>query len=1121
MRKFTLLIVILLFSGLQMAFAQQKTITGKVTSKDDGTTLPGVTVVVKGTTIGTVTDINGKYTILVPPKYDVLIFSFVGMKSQEIKVTASATLDVIMESDVMNIEGVVVTALGIAREKKSLGYSTQEIKGDLVQTVKTDNFINSLSGKVSGVQIKKNTNIGGSTNVLLRGNKSLTGDNQVLFVVDGVPVNNSNFNTSSQTQGGMGYDFGNMASDINADDIESVNVLKGAAATALYGSRAAGGVIMITTKKGTTTGIGSGVEIKKKGIGVTLNSGVTMGFVDKSTFVKYQEDYGAGYGHYYEGDPNDEFWYFRDVNNDGIDEQWVVTSEDASYGAPFDASRYVYQWNAVDPESPWYMTPTPWISAENGPITFFQKPLTFNNSVSIDNAGPKGSYRLAYTNFTQKGLLPNSKLNKDNVLLNGSWNVTDKLTVSGQGNYTTTRATGRNSTGYSDNIMTSFRQWYQTNVDIQQQRELYELTGRNITWNYADPTVAEPIFWDNPYWVRYENYENDNRNRFTGYMAVDYKVLKWLSLFGRFSADTYNELQEERKAVGSIAGPFGIGTGSDGSIGRSDQGSGYLRRDISFSEYNFDLMANINKDFGKNWNLRGIVGYNARRTNFNRIISATNGGLAVPGLYSLQNTVGPLPLSKELASKVGVNGIYASASVGYKSLIYLDGTIRRDHSSTLPVGNSVYYYPSVAASFVFSNLIPENKVLSYGKVRLNYAMVGNSASYDQLTDNYNIITPLNSPITSVAGTKKNSELLPEKTRSIEGGLEMYFFGRRIGFDAAYYNSNTSNQILPLAVSTATGYTYKIINAGQIQNQGVEISLNATPVKTKKFQWNMTINWAKNWSKVLSLAEGVDNLQLGSFQGGITINARVGQPYGVICGTDYVTINGNPVGESDSARLINPANGRYYKTATSDNIIGNINPDWTGGWLNSFSYGGWNLSFLIDVSMGGDIFSLDMYYGLATGLYDETSYLNDLGNPVRDPITWVDPNDHSLGYASNSGGYINEGVNPDGSENTTRIAANNYGAFGYVRNPDAAFVYDASFVKLREVSLSYNLPTKWLQKCFLTGVTLSAVASNPWIIYKNLPYADPESGLGSGNLQGYSVGSLPSTRDFSFNVKLTF
>ncbi|MEI6436667.1 MAG: SusC/RagA family TonB-linked outer membrane protein [Bacteroidota bacterium] len=1107
MRKITFLCVVLLFSGLQMAFSQQKTVTGTVTSKDDGTTLPGVTVVVKSTTIGTVTDANGKFTLSVPAKYDVLVVSFVGMKPQEVTLGGKTTIDIVLETDVMNIEGVVVTALGISREKKSLGYSTQEIKGDQVSTIKTDNFINALSGKVSGVQVKKTTNMGGSTNVLLRGSKSLTGDNQVLFVVDGVPVNNSTYNSSGQSQGGIGYDYGNAASDINPDDIESINVLKGSAATALYGSRAAGGVIMITTKKGAPTV--STTEGKKKFCGVTLNSGVTVGWVDKSTFPTYQKQYGAGYGLY---------WTEADLNHDGIMEQWSNVIDDASYGPAFNPDLMVYQWDAVDPESPNYLKATPWVAAENGPVTFFQKPVTFTNSVAIDNSGAKGSYRLSYTNFTQKGLLPNSKLNKNNILLNGTWNVNDRLTVSGSGNFSTTKGLGRNSTGYSDNIMTSFRQWMETNVDYQQQKDMYDLTGRNITWNYADPTDAKPIYWDNPYWTRYKNYESDNRNRFVGYMSVNYKVTNWFDIFGRFSADSYNELQEERRAVGSIATPFGIGTGSDGSIGRSEQGSGYMRRDITFSEYNYDLMGNFHHDFSKNFNIKGVLGLNIRRTNFSRIISSTNGGLAVPELYSLQNSIGPLPLSKELASKVGVNGIYGSVSLGYKSMLYLDVTLRRDQSSTLPKDKNSYFYPSVAGSWVFSHLLPDSKWLSFGKVRLNYAMVGNSASFDQLADNYNIITPMGSPITSVAGTKKNSELVPEKTSSIEGGLEMYFFGRRIGFDLAVYKTNTKNQILPLAVSVATGYTFKMINAGEIQNSGIEVALNATPVKCKKFKWDITVNWAKNYNKVISLLEGVENLQLGSFQGGVTLNAQVGQPYGVIYGTDFIY-------DKDNNRVVNAANGRYLKTGTSDNIIGNVNPDWTGGISNSFTLGNWNLSFLIDVQKGGDIFSLDMYYGLATGIYPETAYTNDLGNAVRDPIVWVNPADHSQGYASTSGGFINEGVNilPDGSStpNVTRINAGSYGAFGYARNPDKAFIYDATFVKLREVSLAYSLPSKVFKKCFISGFTVAAVASNPWIIFKNLPYADPESGLGAGNIQGYSVGSLPSTRDFSLNVKFTF
>ena len=418
MRKIAILFAFLLFAGMQVVLAQ-KTITGKVTSSEDGMGIPGAPVLVKGTTIGTITDNLGNFALNIPISATHLIVSFVGMKSVEVEIGIQKVINVTLEPDVKNIEGVVVTALGISREKKSLGYATQEVKGDALSTVKTDNFINSMSGKVTGVQIKKTTNMGGSTNILVRGNKSLKGNNQVLFVVDGVPMNNEITNTNSQTQGGVGYDYGNAASDINPQDIESVNILKGAAATALYGSRASNGVVMITTRKGA-------VGAAKKGIGVMVNSGITYGSVDKSTFPEYQKDYGGGYGHYYDdpigynpnADPNGNhsgYWYIRDVNGDGVDEQWVVTSEDASYGAPFDANLNVYQWDAVDPQSPNYMKATPWVAAKNGPITFFEHPVTYTNTVAISNMMQDGSYRFSYTNYKQNGLLPNSELKKNNL----------------------------------------------------------------------------------------------------------------------------------------------------------------------------------------------------------------------------------------------------------------------------------------------------------------------------------------------------------------------------------------------------------------------------------------------------------------------------------------------------------------------------------------------------------------------------------------------------------------------------------------------------------------------------------------------------------------------------------
>ncbi len=741
--------------------------------------------------------------------------------------------------------------------------------------------------------------------------------------------------------------------------------------------------------------------------------------------------------------------------------------------------------------------------------------MTTDNTLAIENATDQGSYRLSYTNYYQNGLMPNSDLDKNNILMNGTWKVSDKLTASGQANYITETATGRNSTGYSDNIMTSFREWCETNVDMKEQQSMYNLTKRNICWNYADPTNpgTGPIYWDNYYWTRYENYESDGRNRILGNVSLDYKVTNWFDIFGRMSADDYSALQEERRAVGSVGTSFGVGSGPDGSFNMPEASSGYLRRDITHSEYNYDVMLNFNKDITKDLSFKGILGTNIRRTNDDEVVASTNGGLVVPELYSLQNSVGPLPLTRELAEKVGVNGIYASASLGYKNYLYLDLTARQDHSSTLPVDNAIYYYPSVSGSFVFSNVLPESDWLSFGKVRLNYAEVGNSASFDQLVDKYNILTPMNSSITSLETTKSDSLLKPEKTSSWETGLEMYFFKRRIGFDLALYQTNTMNQIMPLAVSQATGYVYKIINAGEISNKGIELSLNGTPVKGKNFEWDITVNWALNRNQVVSLLPGVENMQLQSYQGGVTIDAHVGQPYGVIEGTDYTYNNGQ--------KIIDAGSGLPVATPTSDNIIGHETPNWTGGINNTFKYKNWSFSFLIDVQDGGDIFSLDMYYGMADGIYQETDYTNDLGNPVRNPLTYT----ASGSYAPTSGGYIENGVNVDASghvtPNKTRVDASSTLGFGYLVEPNSAFVYSATYWKLREVTLSYSLPADLLKKCFIKGATFSLVAANPWIIYKALPHADPESGLGAGNTQGYSVGSLPSTRDFGFNLKLNF
>ncbi len=1068
----------------------QSTVTGTVLSGEDNSPLIGVTVLVKGTSQGTVTDMNGKYSISVSGEEATLVFSYVGFKTQEVAVGTQSKIDITLSPDQEMLDEVVVTALGISRDKKSLGYATQEVSGDDLSAVQSDNFVNSISGKAAGVNIRRNNNMGGSTNIIIRGNTSLQGNNQALFVIDGVPVNNQNENTRSQSQSGTGYDYGNPAADINPDDIESINVLKGAAATALYGSRAANGVIMITTKKGT----------KRKGIGLTINSGVTISSVDKSTFPEYQKQYGAGYGPYYDGPGN--HWNIGDVTGDGVDDQYVVLREDGSYGAAFDGSM-VYQWDAMYPELSTYRQASPWKYAANDPLTYFETPVTYKNSIALEGASEKTTYRFSYTNLNQKGILPNSELKKHNFLVNLSSELSDKLTATASANYIRMDALGRNRTGYSGNYMGAFRQWWQTNVDLKAQKEAYRKTGKNITWNPNGPTNLAPAYWDNPYFLRHESYQNDNRDRFIGNMALTYKVTDWLNIFGRVSADTYRGFQEERLAVGSNPTRFGItGSGADGSINRQEVGSGYMRTDIGYSEYNYDLMANFDKDLNEDVNIKGIVGFNARRTTYESVKASTSGGLNIPGLYSLQNSVGPLPLAKERYEPVGVDGIYGSVSVGYKGSIFVDAALRRDHASTLPKDNSVYYYPSIATSIIFSEFI-EQDWLSFGKLRVNYAEVGNAPAFDRIADSYTLETPFGSAAIAETGlTKRNADLKPERSKSIEAGLEMFFFNRRAGFDLGVYKTNSVDQALPVRVSESTGFLYKMINAGEIENRGVELALFATPIKANGFTWDINLNWTKNVNEVVSLTEGLDNLQLGSFQGGVTVNATPGEPYGTIQGKDYTY-------HENGQRLINESNGQYIPTSNSDNVIGNATPDWMAGLTNRLSYKNLSLSVLIDIQKGGDIFSLDMYYGLATGLYEETAFTNDLGNPVRNSL-------------EDGGGFINEGVNADGQPNETRIRADRFGAWGYRRGlPQKAFVYDASYVKLREISISYTVPSSILEKTPLTGASLSFVGSNLWIISKDLPYADPESGLGAGNMQGYSAGSLPTTRNFGFNVKLQF
>ncbi len=1067
-----------------LAYGQSKTITGTITSAENGDPLPGATVVKQGTSDGTVTDVEGKFTIEAEIG-QVLVVSYIGMEDATITVGSANVYNVQLESGI-ELEEFVVTALGISREKKSLGYATQELSGEAVSDVTTDNFINNLSGKVAGVQIKQSGNIGGSSNIVIRGYNSLTGNNQALFVVDGIPMGNQNVNTDYQSVGGKGYDYGNAISDIDPDNIESINVLKGAAATALYGSRAANGVVMITTKKGR-------VMEGDRRIGVTINSGLTLGYADKTTFPEYQKEYGAGYGPFYDdsGDFYYDQWYHIDIDQDGNLDYVVPFTEDGSYGPRFDG-RDVYHWDSFVPDLPGYRTPRPWVYSPNDAFTFFETQTAWDNNIALYGGNETGTFRMSFGNLDQKGILPNSELTRNNFSLNGTMNLTDNIRISGTANYVNTQATGRNSTGYSGNIMSMFRQWWQTNVDMKRLEDAYELTGRNVTWNPNSPTNPTPLYWDNPYWQRYENFTTDERNRVFGNLSAEWDIADWVSVEARASLDQYNFLVEERLAVGSAANPFGVGL--------NDVGSGYARKNINYYEYNLDLMAKFNYDLTEDLNLSALLGGNVRRESYNQVDMNTSGGLVVPGVYSLTNSVSPTLEAAEKVYRRGINSIYAQASLGYRGFLYLDASLRNDYASTLPQDEMSYFYPSVSASYIFSENLDLGDWLTLGKLRAGYAEVGNDAPVHAISETYLANVPYESPMFSVPSARQNPNLRPERTKSMEIGLNMEAWDSRVGFDFTYFNNKSVDGIIPVEISSATGYSSYWVNAAEISNQGLEVMLYGSPVRTQDFSWDVHVNWSTLNSEVTNLYEDVENIVLGSFQGGITINARLGQPYGTINGTDYQYINGQ--------RVVNESTGYYERTATTDNVLGSIIPDWNMGISNSFRYKSLRMSFLIDIQEGGQVFSLDQWYGMATGLYPETVFTNDLGNPVRNPL-------------SDGGGVIQEGVNPDGSTNTTRANASDYRMFGYAYNPNSRFIYDASYIKLREVTLSYSLPSAIFENTFIGGVTVSFVGSNLWIIDKDLPHADPEASTGSGNLQGWQSGPLPTVRTFAFKVKLDF
>lgn len=1048
-----------LFTTSQL-FAQI-TIKGNITDSDYGDPVIGANIFLLGTTKGTVTDIDGNYTLEVPDTDAQLKISYVGLEDQTIAVGENTIIDIVMASGKI-LDEVVVTALGIERDKKSLGYAVQEVSGAEISEAKEVNVTNSLKGKIAGVQIKGSSNIGGSTRMTIRGNKSISNANEPLYIVDGVPINNSNFRTNdNQSRGAGGYDYGNAAQDINSDDIEDVSVLKGPTATALYGSRGANGVVMITTKAGKA----------RKGIGVEFTSSFSI--EDINIFPEYQNEYGGG--------SSNEFFE--------VDGQLVADyGYDGSWGPKYE-NQMVRHWDSWFPGESNYGELRPWAASNSNVEDFFVTGNTISNHVALNGGNEKSTFRLGYTNLYQTGTQVNSKIKRNTISFNGTLALTDKISAGISTNYVNTNGYGRPLTGYGESIMSQFNQWFQRQVDMKRLEDYKTSTGIHRTWNQNDAVNGDltPHYWDNPYWERYENYEDDRRDRLFGNVSLSYDFTDWLKLTGRAMTDFYDDKRNERVAIGGV-------------------------REASYNEFtyfvrenNYDVILSADKFITEDIGINAFVGANLRNNTREETESRSVGGLGIPNFYNLANSVGSINNTSEIYESA-YSSVFGSAEISYARMLYLTLTGRNDWFSTLPVENNNKFYPSASLSFVFSELINQNW-FSYGKIRAGWAQVANDASVGayKTSATYEANTNTVLPSFSVPDEKSNPDLRLETTSSFEVGLEFNLFNNRIGADISYYNDLTVDLITTVDLPGATGYTSYVTNAGEMTNKGYELQLNFSPIKTKNFEWGIGVNLAQNTNEVVKLAKGLESIRLSSLFG-IALEARPGEEYGQLVGTNFVyDDNGNKL-VSEGVYL---GTGDLVNPGDQLENLGSVFPDQTGGISTKIRFKNFNLSTLFDFQSGGHLLSLTNQWGKYSGTLPVTTE-----NGIRENGITVE--------GMNFTGFDDDG-NPltDGTKNETNIDAQThfFSNQGYVIN--AADVYSSDYIKWRELRLGYSLGSKVLNRLKLTDLTLSLVGRNLALLYSDVPHIDPESTVSSSNIQGFEGGQLPSQRSIGLSLNLKF
>jgi len=1019
--------------------SQQDTkVTGTV--EDEFGPVAGASVVIKGTTTGTMTDMDGHFTLEGVKKGDIIQISFIGFATQDIPYTGQATLNVKLAEDAQKLDEVVVTALGMKRDKKALGYAMQELKGDELLSSREPNLANSLSGKVSGLQIVRSSNgVGGSSKIVLRGNNSLTGSNQPLIVVDGTPMDNFTGGVDD-VWGNSGADMGNGLSDINPEDIESMTVLKGASAAALYGSRAGNGVILITTKSGK----------KNEGLGITVNAGITT----ESIFLKpdLQNSFGQG-----------------------------------SVGAYDNQSRLSWGPKAEGQMvSDWLGRQVPLKTYDNIDA-FFNTGTSFNEGVSFQQNIKGTSVFSSINRSDDAGITPESKLNKTNITLRATTflDEAEKWKIDAKVNYINMNAHNRPIQGV--NPSNAFNTIYNLprSLNVAEFKQDVDEQGNMIWWD------ASKNPQENPYWVTKYRQNNDTRNRLLGNIALKYAPTNWFDIELRGGTDYYTTTKNEKVYAGGNTTPSGL----------------YNEGSETFYENNYSFLATARKDNLID-RLGGFVTFGGnlmmqKRTKMN----ASAGELLVPNLFSLNNGINKPTVTSELIRRK-MNSLYGSLQLNWDGYLFLDVTARNDWSSTMSKANRSYFYPSVSLSGVISDMVPKlggqmPEWFTFAKVRASYAEVGNDLDPYQLYNNFTVGKDENGNTTSAPGNVLfDSTVRSELIKSWEAGFDVRFFNNRLGLDAAWYKTNATRQLLNLPMDPFSGYSSRKVNAGNIQNEGIEISLNGAILDNPKgLSWNSTAQFSLNRNKIIDLYPGVTLYDIKTLDA-IQIVAVQGSYYGDIYGQTFQRVEDK--NDPNYGKIIVGEDGLPLIT-TGKSKVGNQSPDWMLGWTNSFSYKGFNLSFLVDFRIGGDLYS-----ATASNLYVRGNAAGTVVNGNRQDF--VVPNS----VVQTPNGYV---------ENKVSVTHQNYweriGSTGNYGLPEM-FTYDATNIRLRNITLGYDFNRAMLQKTPFQRLRLSATCNNVWMIHYNLPGIDPESVSATNtNATGFENGAAPTSRSFTFNVTVGF